>query len=108
FRLRVRKATFLSLQDMNVAFLTECTSTRRQRRAYGGGVGVDAFESHRGVLYGVAYRMLGTRVDAEDVLQEAWIRWNRVDAADVENPRAYLVRLVTNESIDHLRRVKAR
>ena len=71
-------------------------------------MGADAFESHRGVLFGVAYRMLGTRVDAEDVLQEAWIRWNRVDTAAVENPRAYLVRLVTNESIDHLRRVKAR
>lgn len=45
---------------------------------------------------------------AEDVLQEAWLRWSRVDAATVENPRAYLIRLVTNEAIDHLRRLRAR
>jgi RNA polymerase sigma-70 factor (ECF subfamily) len=68
----------------------------------------DVFESHRPALFGVAYRMLGTRVDVEDVLQDAWLRWRRVEAGTVENPRAYLIRLVTNESINHLQRVKAR
>ncbi|WP_232665337.1 RNA polymerase sigma factor SigJ [Pseudonocardia sp. TRM90224] len=68
----------------------------------------DPFETERAALFGVAYRMLGTRTDAEDVLQEAWLRWNRVDRTTVENPRAYVFRLVANESIDHLRRVRAR
>lgn len=68
----------------------------------------DAFHDHRPTLFGVAYRMVGSRTDAEDVLQEAWLGWNRADAARIENPRAYLIRLVTNESIDHLRKVRAR
>jgi RNA polymerase sigma-70 factor, ECF subfamily len=66
------------------------------------------FESHRQVLFAAAYRMLGTRADAEDVLQEAWLRWNRVDHDDVDEPRAYLFRLVTRLALDQLRRVKAR
>ncbi|MEJ3656419.1 RNA polymerase sigma factor SigJ [Actinomycetes bacterium KLBMP 9759] len=68
----------------------------------------DPFEVERAALFGVAYRMLGTRADAEDVLQEAWLRWSRVDHATVDNRRAYVFRLVANESIDHLRRVRAR
>jgi RNA polymerase sigma-70 factor, ECF subfamily len=66
------------------------------------------FERHRQVLFSAAYRMLGTRVDAEDVLQEAWLRWDRVDRTDVDDPRAYLFRLVTRLALDQLRRVKAR
>jgi RNA polymerase sigma-70 factor (ECF subfamily) len=66
------------------------------------------FERHRQVLFAAAYRMLGTRADAEDVLQEAWLRWNRVDRDDVNEPRAYLFRLVTRLALDQLRRVKAR
>jgi RNA polymerase sigma-70 factor, ECF subfamily len=66
------------------------------------------FERHRQVLFAAAYRMLGTRADAEDVLQEAWLRWNRVDRAEVDEPRAYLFRLVTRLALDQLRRVKAR
>jgi RNA polymerase sigma-70 factor (ECF subfamily) len=66
------------------------------------------FERHREMLFAAAYRMLGTRADAEDVLQEAWLRWNRVDHAEVDEPRAYLFRLVTRLALDQLRRVKAR
>jgi RNA polymerase sigma-70 factor, ECF subfamily len=66
------------------------------------------FELHRPVLFGAAYRMLGTRADAEDVLQEAWLRWNRADRDAVDEPRAYLFRLVTRLALDQLRRVKAR
>jgi RNA polymerase sigma-70 factor (ECF subfamily) len=66
------------------------------------------FDRHRQVLFAAAYRMLGTRADAEDVLQEAWLRWNRVDRDDVNEPRAYLFRLVTRLALDQLRRVKAR
>jgi RNA polymerase sigma-70 factor, ECF subfamily len=66
------------------------------------------FERHREVLFAAAYRMLGTRADAEDVLQEAWLRWNRVDHDEVDEPRAYLFRLVTRLALDQLRRVKVR
>jgi RNA polymerase sigma-70 factor (ECF subfamily) len=66
------------------------------------------FEEHREPLFAAAYRILGTRVDAEDVLQEAWLRWSGVDPDSVENARAYLFRLVSHLAIDQLRRLKAR
>jgi RNA polymerase sigma-70 factor (ECF subfamily) len=69
---------------------------------------IDYFEVERPALFGLAYRMLGTRTDAEDVLQDSWLRWSRVDPASVDDPRAYLFRLVTNTSVDHLRRLQAR
>ncbi|MEV0641483.1 RNA polymerase sigma-70 factor [Streptomyces sp. NPDC050619] len=68
----------------------------------------DAFEEHRPVLLGVAYRMLGRVADAEDVVQEAWLRWSAADRAEVREPRAYLVRITTHLAIDRLRQVKAR
>lgn len=61
-----------------------------------------AFERERGRLFGIAYRMLGSVAEAEDVLQDAWLRWHGVDHAQVENPSAYLVRLVTRLAIDTL------
>lgn len=61
-----------------------------------------AFERERGRLFGIAYRMLGSVAEAEDVLQDAWLRWHGVDYAQVENPSAYLVRLVTRLAIDTL------
>ncbi|MBY8338702.1 RNA polymerase sigma-70 factor [Streptomyces spinosirectus] len=68
----------------------------------------DVFEEHRPVLMGVAYRMLGRVADAEDVVQEAWLRWSGGDRGDVREPRAYLVRITTRLAIDRLRQVKAR
>ncbi|MET8080580.1 RNA polymerase sigma-70 factor [Streptomyces sp. NPDC005303] len=68
----------------------------------------DVFEEHRPVLMGVAYRMLGRVTDAEDVVQEAWLRWSAADRSDVREPRAYLVRVTTRLAIDRLRQVKAR
>jgi RNA polymerase sigma-70 factor (ECF subfamily) len=70
--------------------------------------GTDVFEEHRPVLLGVAYRMLGRVADAEDVVQEAWLRWSGADRGDVREPRAYLVRVTTRLAIDRLRQVKAR
>src|SRR3954468_6504837 len=49
------------------------------------------FEEHRRLLVGAAYRLLGSHSDAEDVVQEAWIRWSAVDASTVDEPRAYLL-----------------
>jgi RNA polymerase sigma-70 factor (ECF subfamily) len=68
----------------------------------------DVFESHRPVLLGVAYRMLGRVADAEDVVQEAWLRWSAADRSEVREPRGYLVRVTTRLAIDRLRQVKAR
>ena len=68
----------------------------------------DVFEEHRPILMGVAYRMLGRVADAEDVVQEAWLRWSAADRAEVREPRAYLVRVTTRLAIDRLRQVKAR
>ncbi|WP_405994772.1 RNA polymerase sigma-70 factor [Streptomyces sp. NBC_00986] len=68
----------------------------------------DVFEEHRPVLMGVAYRMLGRVADAEDVVQDAWLRWSAADRAEVREPRAYLVRITTRLAIDRLRQVKAR
>ncbi|HSK98269.1 MAG TPA: RNA polymerase sigma-70 factor [Euzebyales bacterium] len=62
------------------------------------------FEQHRGLLFGVAYRMLGSVAEAEDVVQEAWLRWQRADRGGVDDPRAYLVRVASHAAIDHLRR----
>ncbi|MFE2940777.1 RNA polymerase sigma factor SigJ [Streptomyces sp. NPDC059255] len=66
-------------------------------------VSTEAFEAHRPVLTGVAYRMLGRYADAEDVVQEAWLRWSAADRADIREPRAYLVRITTRLAIDRLR-----
>ncbi|MER7394298.1 RNA polymerase sigma-70 factor [Streptomyces sp. NPDC000151] len=68
----------------------------------------DVFEEHRPVLQGVAYRMLGRVADAEDVVQEAWLRWSAADHDAVREPRAYLVRVTTRLAIDRLRQVQAR
>jgi RNA polymerase sigma-70 factor (TIGR02957 family) len=68
----------------------------------------DPFAGHRSLLFTVAYEMLGSAADAEDVVQEAWLRWSTVDQAEVRDPRAYLVRIVTNQSLNRLRSVARR
>lgn len=71
-------------------------------------VAEDPFGTHRPLLFTIAYEMLGSVADAEDVLQDSFIRWSAVDPDTVEYPRAYLVRLVTRQSLNQLRTVKAR
>lgn len=66
----------------------------------------DPFTALRPRLFSIAYRMLGTRADAEDVLQDAWLRWHRSDAASVQSTEAWLVTIVTRLSIDRLREAK--
>ncbi|MFF8437969.1 RNA polymerase sigma-70 factor [Streptomyces bacillaris] len=68
----------------------------------------DVFEEHRPVLAGVAYRMLGRITDAEDVVQEAWLRWSSADREEVREPRAYLVRITTRLAVDRLRHLRSR
>src|SRR5258705_6548599 len=62
-----------------------------------------AFEAERKRLFAIAYRMLGTASDAADVVQEAWLRWQRADANEIDSPRAYLSTVVTRLAIDHLK-----
>jgi len=66
----------------------------------------EPFEEHRGLLFTVAYEMLGSVADAEDVLQDSWLRWDAVDKNEVRDPRAYLVRVVTRQALNRLRAVK--
>jgi RNA polymerase sigma factor (sigma-70 family) len=63
----------------------------------------DPFVAHRSLLFTVAYEMLGSAADAEDVLQESWLRWAAVDRSRVLDPRAYLVRVVTRQALNALR-----
>ena len=69
---------------------------------------VRVFNEHRDLLISIAYRVLGSVTDAEDAVQEAWLRWSKVDPVEVSNPRAFLVRVTTRLAIDRLRRAKAR
>jgi len=62
------------------------------------------FDEHRALLISVAYRILGSVTDAEDTVQEAWLRWSGVNTSDVRDPRAFLVRVTTRLAIDRLRR----
>jgi RNA polymerase sigma factor (sigma-70 family) len=71
-------------------------------------VGLEVFQRLRPRLMGLAYRILGSVADAEDALQDAWMRWDRVDLAELDNPEAYLTTVVGRVSLDHLRRVQAR
>jgi RNA polymerase sigma-70 factor (ECF subfamily) len=66
----------------------------------------ETFDALRGRLFGLAYRMLGSRADAEDLLQEAYIRWHEADRAAIQNPEAWLVTTTTRLAIDRLRRLK--
>ena len=62
-----------------------------------------AFEAHRPLLFSIAYRMLGSASEAEDVVQDAWLRARQDEHAEVRSPRAYLATIVTRLCIDHLR-----
>ncbi|KUO14797.1 RNA polymerase sigma-70 factor [Streptomyces dysideae] len=68
----------------------------------------DTFVAHRNLLFTVAYEMLGSAADAEDVLQETWLRWIKVDLAQVRDHRAYLVRITTRQALNRLRTMKRR
>jgi len=66
----------------------------------------DVYDEHRSLLFTVPYEMLGSTAEAEDVLQESWLRWAEVDQEEVHDPRAYLVRVVTRQCLNRLRALK--
>jgi RNA polymerase sigma-70 factor (ECF subfamily) len=68
----------------------------------------EAFVAHRNLLFTVAYEMLGSAADAEDVLQETWLRWMGVELDTVRDQRAYLVRIATRQALGRLRTLRRR
>jgi RNA polymerase sigma-70 factor, ECF subfamily len=68
----------------------------------------DAFADHRNLLFAVAYDLLGSVADAEDVVQETWLRWSKVPQDEVHNQRAYLVRIATTQALNRLRANRSR
>ncbi len=65
------------------------------------------FEQQRGRLQGIAYRMLGSRAEAEDVVQEAWLRWHRATVDEIRSPQAWLIAATTRLCIDRLRQLQS-
>jgi len=70
--------------------------------------GADVFEAERPRLLGLAYRLLGGRADAADVVQESWLRWSGADRADIVNPQGWLTTVTTRLALDRLREVDRR
>src|SRR5436190_3124338 len=68
---------------------------------------LDQFQAHRPLLFGVAYRMLGSASDAEDVVQDAWLRYSAAQPADVRSPKAFLTTVVTRLCLDRLKSARA-
>jgi len=64
---------------------------------------IETFNTHRSLLFGIAYRMLGRVSEAEDMVQETWLRWQKQDAGEIRSPKAWLVSAVTRLCIDQLR-----
>src|SRR4051795_8693876 len=78
---------------------------QEENRHMGAG-STDTFLLHRNLLFTVAYEMIGSAADAEDVLQETWLRWAQVDHSEVRDPRAFLVRITTRLALNRLRTVQ--
>jgi RNA polymerase sigma-70 factor, ECF subfamily len=68
---------------------------------------IELFQAHRSMLFGVAYRMLGSATDAEDVVQDAWLRYSAAPPADLRSPKAYLTTIVTRLCLDRLKSARA-
>jgi RNA polymerase sigma-70 factor (TIGR02957 family) len=68
----------------------------------------EEFEARRSLLFTVAYEMLGSAADAEDVVQESWLQWADVDHAQVRDPRAFLIRIVTRQTLNRMRTLARR
>lgn len=69
---------------------------------------LEIFEQYRGMLFGMAYRLLGTYSDAEDMVQETFLRWHKDQEAEVHSPKSYLATMVTRLCIDHLRSARVK
>ncbi len=88
--------------------MTPTHETSRDDTATGAGGPTATFEQHRRTLLGAAYRILGSRVEAEDVVQESWIRWAQVEHDTVEEPRAYLLTVASRLALNRRRQLVGR
>jgi RNA polymerase sigma-70 factor (ECF subfamily) len=86
--------------------MSEARETQQREDPVVSQTATDTFVTHRNLLFTVAYEMTGSAADAEDVLQEAWMRWAEVDHDEVRDARAYLVRITTRLSLNRLRTVQ--
>jgi len=68
----------------------------------------DVFEDHRGLLEGIAYRMCGTLEDVEDIVQETYLRWRKMDRTTIREPRAWLVTVCSRLAMDYLKSARMR
>jgi RNA polymerase sigma-70 factor (TIGR02957 family) len=66
------------------------------------------FDEHRRLLFAIAYRILGSAADAEDVVQDVWLKWSAADRSTVADPKAYLARMVSHLALDQLRSARRR
>src|SRR3978361_1273056 len=80
-----------------------CQGSPRVSGRRGDTMPADPFHAHRSLLFTVAYEMLGSAADAEDVVQETWLRWAGATQSEVRDPRAYLVRIVTRQALTRTR-----
>jgi len=89
---------------------SEPAADTAEPHAHGGRMdsATEAFVAHRNLLFTVAYEMLGSAADAEDVLQETWLRWAGVDLGTVRDQRAYLIRITTRQALSRLRTLRRR
>ncbi len=87
-------------------YMSEARETQQREDPVVSQTATDTFVTHRNLLFTVAYEMTGSAADAEDVLQETWMRWAEVDHDDVRDARAYLVRITTRLSLNRLRTVQ--
>ena len=100
-REHVQPAANIALGIESEGFSAACGRSRPLAGPRRLGMSDDPFVTHRSLLFTVAYEMLGSAADAEDVVQETWLRWADIgDAAqdEVRDPRAYLVRIVTRQA----------
>src|SRR5580692_10041487 len=88
---------------MGVTLESEQDESEQELPMAGPDSATEAFLAHRNLLFTVAYEMLGSAADAEDVLQETWLRWAGVDLGTVRDQRAYLVRITTRQALTRLR-----
>jgi RNA polymerase sigma-70 factor, ECF subfamily len=69
--------------------------------------GIELFEEHRQFLFGIAYRMLGSAADAEDMVQETFLRWQKIEPGEIKSAEAWLATVVTRLCINHLKSARA-
>ena len=105
---RSNTALGITSQGFSDACEIPLASASRDVRRSVDGMTEDPFVAHRSLLFTVAYEMLGSAADAEDVLQESWLRWADVDHSQVRDPRAYLIRVVTRQALNRMRTLSRR